>query len=151
MRSYSSKAKKILSLLVLPLLLLSCRGVTESDLGRLSGYWEIARVGFPDGDRKEYKVNTSVDYFELQGSSGYRKKLLPNADGTFDTSDDALPFAVVTREGHVFLRFQGDSDTWEEEIVKLTTGELVLSGPRGLQYEYQRYEPVAIPVSNGTK
>lgn len=108
----------------------------------LDGYWEIAQVEFPDGGTRDYPINTTVDYYHLEGQKGYRKKLQPNADGTFATSDDALPLQVVVKGGGLTLVFEGDSGTWEEQVEALTPVEMTLLHSNGLRYHYRKYEPI---------
>ncbi|MBC2839228.1 hypothetical protein [Robiginitalea sp. SC105] len=139
-----------LPILLILLLATACgNGVSTSDLQYLQGYWEIREVVFPDGNNKDYVVNPTIDYFNLDGTTGYRKKLQPNADGTFQTSDDALPLQVLERDGRFFLVFEGDEGSWEEEIEELRPGSLALRSPAGLLFEYARYEPLQIPGTDG--
>ena len=128
------------------LLLISCSGgPSETDLPHLEGYWEIRRVEFPDGTEKEYTASTTIEYLEWEGESGFRKKMQPTLNGTFLTSDDALPMEVLWRNGRLFLSFKGQETSWEEEVVKLKQDVLVTRHANGLRYEYARYEPLLIP------
>lgn len=55
--------------------LVGCRNkVNKLDLPHLNGYWEIKEVTFPDGSKKEYTVNTSIDYIEVKEHEGFRKR-----------------------------------------------------------------------------
>lgn len=130
-------------------LIAGCGGTGEVDLGQLEGYWEIRKVEFPDGNNKEYLSNSTVDYFELEGLRGYRKKLQPEPDGTFSTSDDALPLEVRMRDGRIFLQYEGEQETWEDEILELDAGTLILRDPLSLRYEYARYETLSKTEANG--
>jgi len=128
------------------LLLIACSGgASEADLPFLEGYWEIRRVQFPDGTEKEYVANATIEYFEWDGNSGFRKKMQPTLKGTFLTSDDALPMKVVWRDQRLFLSFNGEGQPWEEEVLKLQEDVLVTRHANGLRYEYARYEPLLIP------
>ncbi|MDG1573242.1 hypothetical protein OZ410_13005 [Robiginitalea sp. M366] len=109
---------------------------------RLEGYWEIDRVEFPGGGEREYTVNTSVNYYHLDGNKGYLKKMQPNLDGTFQTSDDALPMEALEQDGQLVLRFQGETDTWEERVETLEKDRLVTLHANDLRYHYRRYEPL---------
>lgn len=141
--------KKGLGPLVL-LLLLSCSGgPSREDLAFLGGYWEIRRVEFPDGSEKEYRANTSVEYLEWDGASGFRKKVQPTLQGTFLTSDDALPMEVLWRDGRLFLSFRGGEAPWEEEVLDLQQDLLITRHANGLRYEYTRYEPLFNPEEGG--
>lgn len=130
-------------ILILALLLAGCKDLPGPEQVKyLDGYWEIAQVEFPDGGTRDYPVNTTVDYYHLEGRKGYRKKLQPNADGTFATSDDALPLQVAVNSGGLTLVFEGDSGTWEEHVEALTPEEMTLLHSNGLRYRYRKYEPI---------
>jgi hypothetical protein len=59
--------KKLLILFFLGTIGLSCKQkITDTDLQHLNGYWEIEKVTLPDGDTKEYKVNETIDYFQIE-------------------------------------------------------------------------------------
>jgi len=119
----------------------------EEALAHLPGYWEIEQVVFPDGQRREYVANTTIDYYQLEGRKGYLKKLQPEADGRYLASDDALPLEVLTRSGRLFLRFEGEGEPWEEELLELGPGRMVTRHENGLHYHYRRYIPLEIPQS----
>ena len=55
--------KKIVLFLVFSLLVSCKQSITEADLQNLNGYWEIEKVMLPDGEKKEYKINETVDFF----------------------------------------------------------------------------------------
>ena len=73
--------------------------ISKLDLPHLNGYWEIERVTFPDGSKKEYAVSTSIDYIEVKNFKGFRKKVQPNFNGTYVTSNDAEMFTISENEG----------------------------------------------------
>ncbi|WP_148214393.1 hypothetical protein [Robiginitalea biformata] len=133
------------------LLAFSCSGVSKADLHHLEGYWEIREVEFPDGNNKEFPASPMVDYFSMQGRSGYRKKLQPRMDGTFETSDDALPLEVLEREGLWLLRYTGEEGDWEETLVDLGPQNLALRDPAGVVYRYVRYQPLTNTIPDGTQ
>jgi hypothetical protein len=121
------------------------RGPGTGDLAYLPGYWEIRKVVFSDGTEKTYSVNTAIEYFEWDGTRGYRKKVQPTLEGNYLTSDDALPLEVIWREGHLFLRFSGgDTAPWEEEVLQLDSLHLTTRHANGLLYAYGRHEPFSI-------
>ena len=63
--------KKIVGLLVVVLFISCKQTIIESDLNNLNGYWEIEKVVLPDGDKKEYKVNETIDFFKIE--EGFEK------------------------------------------------------------------------------
>lgn len=115
-----------------------------ADASALPGYWEIDRVTFPEGGERTYPINTTVDFYHLEGTSGYRKKLQPNADGTYQTSDDAAPMILLERNGELILQFQGETEAWEEVVEVLDSTRLVTRHANGLRYGYRRYKPLQL-------
>lgn len=127
------------------ILLTACSGGPQAeDLTHLTGYWEIEQVVFPDGTEKKYEVSTTIDYLRWDGNEGFRKKMQPTLGGSYLTSDDALPMEVLWRDGRLFLKFNGASQSWEEEVLDLQPTRLLLLHGNGLKYEYKIYEPLTI-------
>ncbi len=125
-------------------LLFSCNTVTKDKLTLLNGYWEISEVEFPDGNTKEYKINSNVDYFQLEGLKGFRKKVNPKFDGSFETSDDAEPFTIL-EENEVFtIRYKNNLSSWQEIIVSLSNENFSLKNEEGTIYHYKRFEPINV-------
>ena len=60
--------------------------ISQEDLQLLNGYWEIEKVIFPIGETKDFKSSTTIDFIELDGMKGFRKKVQPKFNGTFETS-----------------------------------------------------------------
>ncbi len=118
--------------------------VTKEDLVRLNGYWEIERVTFPDGDTKEYTVSTTVDYIQMDGMEGFRKKVSPRFDGTYQTSDDAEAFTVSEKDGGFTINYKTELSEWSEKLEALDTDNFSVINEEGLQYGYKRFEPIAI-------
>ena len=117
----------------------------EETLAHLPGYWEIEQVKFPNGEEREYVANGTIDFYHLEGRQGYLKKLQPEANGRYLASDDALPLEVLSRNGSLYLRFEGEGEPWEEELLELGPDRLVTRHENGLHYQYRRYIPLQIP------
>ncbi len=124
----------------------SCKKPGPEDLEYLSGYWEIREVRFAEGGNREYQANTTIEYFELapDTTKGYRKKLHPQVDGSYRTSDDALLMEWFLRDERLFLRFEGEPEAWEEEVIELNDQRLVTRHANGLEYIYSRYIPIKL-------
>ena len=60
--------KKIFLLIVLTSMLSCKQKIKEADISNLNGYWEIEKVDLPDGDKKEYKVNETIDFFKIENN-----------------------------------------------------------------------------------
>lgn len=113
-------------------------------LDNLNGYWEIEEVHTADGQTRTYPASQTIDYFNLDGKSGYRKKVQPRLDGTFATSDDAIPFRLHQRNDHFYLQYQSGDERWEEELSELETNRFSLRQAGGMTYHYKRYEPLQL-------
>lgn len=134
--------RPVLFLLIL-ILISSCKEtVTVSDLELLNGYWEIQQVDFPDGGRKEFTVNTNVDYFEVTADSGVRKKVAPRLDGTFKTTKSAEKFTFDIQDGKAILSYETPYNQWQEEILKLKRDLLIVRNADEKTYSYRRYQPI---------
>jgi hypothetical protein len=116
--------------------------VDKSDLLFLNGYWEIERVTFPDGSKKEYEVSTSIDYIELKNFKGFRKKVQPNFNGTYVTSNDAEMFTISENEGIFSLNYKTDLSEWREKIVGLSENGFTVINEENLKYHYKKFEPI---------
>jgi len=134
--------KTTISILLI-LLLASCANkVSTEDLVHLNGYWEIEKVEFPDGSTKEYSLNATVDYFQVADMMGYRKKVQPLLDGSYQTSDDAEKFTIYEYNGELLLRYKNDLSEWEEKIRLLTPNQCVFVNQELIAYHYIRFEPI---------
>jgi hypothetical protein len=134
-----------LSIILVCILLYSCgETVTKEDLTFLDGYWEIKQVKFPNGDTKTYEINATVDYIEVTGTKGYRKKVQPLFDGSFETSDDAEYFSITERDGTFIMVYESTMAVWEEEIRSITETELRLVNEEQITYIYNRFQPITL-------
>jgi hypothetical protein len=130
--------KRILLLIVL-LSVLSCKQkITEADLSNLNGYWEIEKVELPDGDKKEYKVNETIDFFKIEANKGFRKKVMPQLDGTYLTNDFQEDVVVIVKDGDASLQYKTTYASWKEEIIELTKDKLVVKNQQEIEYYYKR-------------
>jgi len=155
LRTYISLIKslnckmRIKSVIVIFLVFGCTSGVSEENLNLLNGYWEIEEVIFPDGSKKDYNVNTNIDYIMLDDKKGYRKKLQPKFNGTFDTSDDADLF-VIAESNNVFSIHYGSKNNdglvaqRSEELVTLSENNFTVRSADGLTYSYRRFEPIKV-------
>ena len=130
--------KRILLLIVLVSALSCKQKITEADLSNLNGYWEIEKVELPDGDMKEYKVNETIDFFKIEANKGFRKKVMPQLDGTYLTNDIQEDVVVVVKNGDALLQYKTKYASWKEEIIELTKDKLVVKNQQEIEYYYKR-------------
>lgn len=131
---------------LLLLILTSCaQGVDKNDLKNINGYWEIEEVTLPSGEKKTYSINTLVDYFELNDTKGFRKKVAPQLDGTFKTTEDEEAIEVLFEGTETYLYYSTPFHSWKETILKLDENQLVLKNENEVVYTYKQYEPINLP------
>ena len=132
-------------LLFCTLLLISCgTKIDQEQLHLLNGYWEIKEVTFKDGTKKEYSVNTTVDYISLDSLKGFRKKMSPKFNGTFETSNDAEPILIRVANDSVVMNYTTELNTWEEVLISLSEKSFSVKNDQGITYTYERFEPINI-------
>lgn len=136
--------KKIYLFLFTALIAVSCSGVSESDFSKINGYWEIQKVVMPDGSKKEYKINPTIDHFELKGKEGTRTKVMPQFDGTYRTNELSESFTIDQIDGKTYINYTTDNAKWKEELIELSDDELTVKNEQGIEYHYSKPEPFTI-------
>ncbi|MGX1929423.1 hypothetical protein [Flagellimonas sp. 2504JD4-2] len=128
------------------LVLFACqeKSISKEDLPYLNGYWEISEVTFPDGSEKNYTVNPTIDFIQLENDQGFRKKMQPKFDGTYHTSNKQEVFNLIEANGAFILRYKNDLSEWEEKLVALDSISFTVLSDNVL-YNYKRFEPITIP------
>jgi len=123
--------------------LIGCRpSVQKHDLNQLNGYWEIEEVEFENGQTKGYAISTTIDYIEMEGMSGFRKKMHPQLSGSYQTSDDAEPFEIFEKEGAFYFAYGQGIEQWEEVLLSLDENTFSVRNADNKIYRYKRYEPL---------
>ncbi len=136
--------KKTLLLLVF-FAAVSCGiAIDDENLKNLNGYWEIQEVVMPDGSKKDYKINPTIDYFELKGKEGFRKKVMPQFDGTYLVNDVSEKIVITQKDGKTFVNYTTEFAKWQEEILSLDDDELVLKNSHEMEYHYIKPEPFTV-------
>ncbi len=137
--------KKTILLLFVSIVTLSCgNSISEADLAKLNGYWEIETAVMPDGSEKEYKVNTTIDFFDLKGKTGFRKKVMPQFDGSYRMNDLSEKISIVQDSGKTYISYVTDYAKWKEEIIELNDKKLVLKNNHDMEYHYKKPEPFTV-------
>lgn len=136
--------KKIIYIILISVLCVSCdKSPQNFDLSNLEGYWEIDKAETPYG-AKQYKVNTTVDYFHLEDSAGFRKKVQPQLIGKDKASKDLEEFDLVFENDSLRIIYQNEFDQWKETVIELTEDKLVLRNDSSFYYTYKRFKPIEI-------
>lgn len=136
--------KKILFLFVLSTVLSCKQKISDADILNLNGYWEIEKVILPDGEKKEYKINETIDFFKVENKKGFRKKMMPQFDGTYLTNDINEDLEIIIKDEHATIKYTTEFANWEETIIELTAEKLVLKNKQELEYHYKRPIPFTV-------
>ena len=107
----------------------------------LNGYWEIKQADLPEGISKEFRFSEWVDYIEVDSLSGFRKKVKPQIDGNFITSEDAEKFTVKVENDSINLYYSTPYANWKETVLSSEEDELVVLNRDGIIYTYRRFTP----------
>ena len=127
------------------MLLVSCHSnVKKEDIKKLNGYWEIKEVKFSTGKTKDYKINETIDYFELKNNKGFRQKVMPQFDGKFQTNGIKENIKVVENDNSFFLEYNTKFGKWKEEIISIEDSILVLKNKENLEYTYKKFKPFSL-------
>lgn len=133
---------KKIGVLLSVLMLISCHSnVSKENIKYLNGYWEIQKVDLPNGENKDYKVNETIDYFEVKDDKGFRQKVMPQFDGRFRTNDIKEQIEIVEKENAFFIEYKTKYGKWKEEILTLEDSTLVLKNKDNLEYTYKKFKP----------
>lgn len=118
--------------------------IDKEQLALLNGYWEIKEVTFSDGTKKEYRINSTVDYIKLDSLQGFRKKVSPKFNGTFETSNDAEPLQIRIVKDFIFIEYKTPLTSWKETLLSLSENDFSVKNDQGIIYSYKRFEPINI-------
>ena len=138
--------RKTLMLLFIAVLF-SCCNNPEKMLTHLNGYWEISKAQMHDGIEKDYTFSSSVDYIMVNDSlKGFRKKLIPNIDGSYTMSQDAEALQIKIENDSLNLYYKTRMATWKETVLKATEDELKIINSKKDVYLYKRYQPLDLDL-----
>ena len=121
--------------------LISCSKSPEEKIDNLNGYWEIKKAELPEGITKEFKYSEIVDFFQVDSASGFRKKVRPQLDGSFVTSNDEEFFEVKLENDSLNLYYTTPYANWKETVLSSEEEQLVILNPDGIIYTYKRFTP----------
>ena len=134
--------KHILLSIFAVILLSGCKHeIQPEDISKINGYWEIEKVILPDGKKKEYKINETIDYFKIENNTGIRKKVTPQLDGKYIDHGTSEKIDVMYTDDKAWLFYNSGYAHWKEEIITLSDGELVLKNTNNLEYHYKKPVP----------
>ena len=128
-------------LLIIVLLAMGCKSNPDKHIEFIEGYWEIESVYKDNKLLRTFKINSGIDYFKINADlKGFRKKLKPNFNGTFETSKDVLNFKIEIQNNGLFLNYIDNATSFREEVLEANKEKLVIKSNSGLVYNYKPYE-----------
>ena len=135
--------KKLTLYSIILILAVGCSKNPESYIKHLNGYWEIDEVTLPDGTKRNYNYNDTVDFITVTDSlTGFRKKVKPNLDGSYSTSNDAENFRIKIENDSLNVYYKTPYAEWKETILDATEDRMMVRNHDNLLYVYRRYEPL---------
>jgi hypothetical protein len=144
--------KKTFSILFLSFLFISCQQkIKPEDISKINGYWEIQKVVFDRGKDKEYGINETYDYFQIgKTNKGFRKKVMPQLDGTFMVNNTYENVTVRFDDDKVYIDYATPYSKWSEELIAVSKEELVLKNAEKKEYHYKKAGSINI-LGDGKK
>ncbi|AFL81954.1 hypothetical protein Aeqsu_2497 [Aequorivita sublithincola DSM 14238] len=133
-----------LKFIIIPLLFLfaiSCEKPNPKEqIQNLSGYWEIKSVKMPDGEKKEFDINTIIDHIEVNGDSGARTKVSPKFDGTFTTNGVSESFTLKIENDSLRMYYKTPFNEWKETVIKAKDSTLTVINRDNKIYTYTKFQ-----------
>lgn len=133
--------------LIFFMVVMSCSNNPEEYIEHLNGYWEIKEVVFADGKKREYSINETIDYIQLNNSlKGFRKKMKPGINDTYFTSDDAEAITAKIEDNELNLYYSTLYFNWKETVLDADENQLKVRNENNVVYLYKRYQPINIEI-----
>ena len=132
-----------LIVLIFALILFNCSKNPKEIKTHINGYWEIDMVELKDGTKKEYNFNESIDFIQLNNNNtGFRKKLYPNLEGRYATSNDKELFTLKIENDSLHIYYETNYNKWKETIIDADTDYLKVINQNKDVYLYKRFKPI---------
>ncbi|MGY5851005.1 lipocalin family protein [Salegentibacter sp. F14] len=134
---------KIILYSLIGIVLLSCGSPDPSEqIQYIEGYWEIDKVELPGDSVREYSINENIDYFQLKDSLGFRKKLQPQFDGSYKTSENAETLRIKIENDSLRLYYKTPFDQWKETLLHADKDKMSILNEDGIIYHYKKFTPL---------
>ena len=131
---------KIISAILLLFVISCAKPDPEAQKQNLGGYWEIKAVEMPNGNKKNFGMNTIVDHIEIKGDSGVRTKVSPNLDGSFTTNGDSEDFVLKIENDSLRMYYKTPFDEWKETVIEAKDSVLTVKNRDNKVYTYAKFE-----------
>ncbi len=131
--------KKNLFISLLIFTLFSCNHkISKESIAKINGYWEIEKVVLADGTKKEYKINETIDFFEIKKNIGFRKKVTPQFDGKYLVNNAFENIKILTIDNKTFVQYKTNYENWKEQIIEVSDEKLILENDSSVVYHYKK-------------
>jgi len=135
--------KKVVLLFIL--ICFSCsKRIEKEDLKYINGYWEIKSVETSEGVSKQYKVNETIDYFEIKNNKGYRQKVMPQLDGKYLTNGVQETVNIIEKNNEIYLEYKTKYGKWRETLISISDSTMELKNVNNTVYNYKRFVPFSL-------
>lgn len=135
--------KKVVLLFIL--ICFSCsKRIEKEDLKYINGYWEIKSVETSEGVSKQYKVNETIDYFEIKNNKGYRQKVMPQLDGKYLTNGVQEAVNIIEKNNEIYLEYKTKYGKWRETLISISDSTMELKNANNTVYNYKRFVPFSL-------
>ena len=138
-----------IAILLITGILISCgKPNPEEQKNKLQGYWEITSVEMPNGKKKEFDINTVIDYIEINGDSGTRTKVFPKFDGSFTTNEVSEKFKLKIEDDSLRMYYKTPFDLWKETVVEAQDSSLTVKNRDNKTYTYSKFKKFDFKTDN---
>lgn len=137
--------KNSFKIAILFLILVSCKQhLNMADISKLNGYWEIEKVVLPDSDKKDYKINETVDFFKIDKNIGFRHKVTPQFDGKYLVNEFAEKVKIVSKDDKIYIEYSTEFAKWKDELISISKDKFVVKNDANIEYYYKRQIPFSV-------
>lgn len=130
---------------VLFLFAVSCaKQAPEDMIPMLNGYWEIEEVVKPGGEKIKFEINETVDYIHIVDSTGFRTKLKPQLDGTYEDTESKEGLKVKVEKDSLKIYYTTLYNNWSETVLNASEESFEVINDRNIKYKYKKFTPINV-------
>ena len=97
-----------------------------------------------DGTKKEYRISETIDYFKIKDNKGFRKKVVPQLDGSYLINNQFENIAIVKDKDLYYIKYTTKYTKFKEQIVQIRDSILVLKNAQNVEYHYKKPIPFSV-------
>ena len=75
---------------------------------------------------------------------GFKKKVSPKIDGSYDTSNDAEKFIILKKNDEYLFSYKNNLSQWQEVIQYINEDTFSIKNEANITYTYKRFVPLNI-------